>query len=324
MEYLIQMFTTALGDTDQTRWILSSAIGLASMLFLLGIALVIISAISPLRRRLRMASGNSSARRSAPSRLAEVMAPIAPAVLPRTSKERGHMQQKLVEAGYRGPQALMTFYSIKFVLSMIFLVGALLLVSVVPRFNTVQVFMVFLTAVFIGIAIPNFYLNRRLERRKKAILHAFPDALDLLVACTEAGLGLNAAIQRVSEELFVSHPTLAEELFIVNAEMRAGVNRSRALQNLSDRNGVEEIRGLVSMLNQSMRFGTSVADTLRVYSEEFRDKRMQRAEEQAAKLGTKMIFPMVFCMFPAFFIIAVGPAVIGVVHALRGSSLGSG
>jgi tight adherence protein C len=265
------------------------------MLFLLGIALVIISAISPLRRRLRMASGNSSARRSAPSRLAEVMAPIAPAVLPRTSKERGHMQQKLVEAGYRGPQALMTFYSIKFVLSMIFLVGALLLVSVVPRFNTVQVFMVFLTAVFIGIAIPNFYLNRRLERRKKAILHAFPDALDLLVACTEAGLGLNAAIQRVSEELFVS-----------------------------DRNGVEEIRGLVSMLNQSMRFGTSVADTLRVYSEEFRDKRMQRAEEQAAKLGTKMIFPMVFCMFPAFFIIAVGPAVIGVVHALRGSSLGSG
>ena len=140
--------------------------------------------------------------------------------------------------------------------------------------------------------------------------------MDLLVVCVEAGLGLAAAIQRVADELAISHPELASELFIVNAEIRAGVERVRALQGLADRTGLDDIRGLVSLLAQSLRFGTSVAETLRVYSDEFRDKRMQRAEEQAAMIGTKLIFPLVLFLFPSFFLVMIGPAILGVLAAL--------
>jgi tight adherence protein C len=136
-----------------------------------------------------------------------------------------------------------------------------------------------------------------------------------MVVCIESGLGLGQTIDRVADELMVSHPELAEELALVNAEMRAGVESVTALKNLADRTGLEDIRGLVSTLVQTLRFGTSVADGLRVYSEEFRDKRMQNAEERAAKIGTKMIFPLVFFMFPAFFVVAVGPAVVQMIDA---------
>ena len=130
----------------------------------------------------------------------------------------------------------------------------------------------------------------------------------------ESGLGLAAAIQRVADELDVSHEELAFELSTVNAEIRAGMPREKALRNLADRTGLQDIRGLVGLLVQTMKFGTSISDALRVYSEEFRDKRMQRAEEQAAKMGTKLIFPLVFCMFPIFFIVAIGPAVLRIVE----------
>jgi tight adherence protein C len=131
----------------------------------------------------------------------------------------------------------------------------------------------------------------------------------------ESGLGLGPAIQRVAEEINVSHPELSMDLAMVNAEMRAGMQREEALRNLADRTGLPDIRGLVGLLVQSMRFGTSVADALRIYSEEFRDKRMQAAEEQAAKIGTRMIFPLVLCMFPVFFIVAVGPAALRIIDA---------
>jgi tight adherence protein C len=149
-----------------------------------------------------------------------------------------------------------------------------------------------------------------MENRIKKLRDGFPDALDLLVVCVESGLGLTAAIQRVADELGVSHEELAMELSLVSAETRAGMERSKALRNLAERSGLDDIRGLVSMLIQAMRFGTSIADTLRVYSEEFRDRRMQKAEEQAAKIGTKLLFPLVFCLFPSFFLVAIGPAIL--------------
>jgi tight adherence protein C len=156
-----------------------------------------------------------------------------------------------------------------------------------------------------------------IERRQREILNGFPDALDLIVACTEAGLGLNAALQRVANDIAVSHPELSSELALVNSEIRAGVERVTALRNLATRTGIEDIRGLVSLLSQSLRFGTGIAETLRIYAHDLRDKRMQRAEEEAAKIGTKMIFPLIFCMFPAFFVVMVGPAVIGVLRVLQ-------
>ena len=169
-----------------------------------------------------------------------------------------------------------------------------------------------------GMLLPNIILSKMVEKRGKALTHGFPDALDLLVVCVESGLGLAAAIQRVSDELGVSHPELAFELSTVNSEIRMGVQREQALRNLADRTGLEDIRGLVGLLIQTMRFGTGIADTLRVYSEEFRDKRTQKAEEQAAKMGTKLVFPLVLFMFPIFFIVAIGPAVLRIIDAFTG------
>ncbi|MEA3411724.1 MAG: type II secretion system F family protein [Pseudomonadota bacterium] len=320
MEHLLQLFSLVLGDTEHMRWAFAGAIGLATILFLLGVATVINGAIDPLRRRIRIASEHSGrAATQSSARFADALSPFASVILPRNTEELGRMRRKLAEAGYRSPNALATFYSVKFVLTIVFFAVMLMIVTKIPDLSKIQLLTFLMIGTAIGLVAPNFHLNRRQERRKKMIVNAFPDALDLLVSCTEAGLGLNAAIERVSQELSVSAPILASELYLVNAEIRAGVERGQALRNLSERNGVDDIRGLVSLINQSMRFGTSIAETLRVYAEEFRDKRMQRADEQAAKLGTKMIFPMVFCMFPSFFLIAAGPAVIGVIRALEGT-----
>jgi tight adherence protein C len=179
-----------------------------------------------------------------------------------------------------------------------------------PDLATQSVVMYATMGAGVGMLAPNYILHKLLDSRMKQLRNGFPDALDLLVVCVESGLGLGPALQRVANELGVSHPELSFELATVTAEIRAGVQRETALKNLADRTGLTDIRGLVSLLVQSMRFGTSVADALRVYSDEFRDKRMQAAEEQAAKLSTKLIFPLILFMFPVFFIVAIGPAVL--------------
>ncbi len=140
--------------------------------------------------------------------------------------------------------------------------------------------------------------------------------VDQLIVCTEAGLGLDAGLQRVAKDTFLSNAIMGYELDQVNAELRAGVAREQALKNLVTRTGVEEIRGLVSALSQSMRFGTSIGNTLRVFAEDLRDKRMQRAEEEAAKLAVKMLIPLAFCFFPGIFIVILGPAVISIYTSL--------
>jgi len=145
-----------------------------------------------------------------------------------------------------------------------------------------------------------------------AVRAAFPDALDLMVVCVESGLALPQAIERVAEEMAVSQAELAEELALVNAQIRAGISSTEALRQLADRTGLEDIQGLVSLLAQSIRFGTSVAATLRIYAEEFRDRRMQAAEEMGAKIGTKLVFPLIFCLWPSFFLVAIGPVIIGI------------
>jgi tight adherence protein C len=164
--------------------------------------------------------------------------------------------------------------------------------------------------------IPSKLLERKALKHQDILRKGFPDALDLLVVSVEAGLGFNAALDRVSRELYISHPRLAHELSIVNDEIRAGVERPQALRNLYLRTGLEDIQGLVTLIAQSLRFGTSIAESLRVYSEEYRDQRMQKAEEQAALIGTKLIFPLVLCIFPSFFIVMIGPAILGVFTVL--------
>ena len=137
------------------------------------------------------------------------------------------------------------------------------------------------------------------------------------MVCVEAGLGFDIAIRRISNEMRHSHPIIAEEFGIISAEIGAGIDRINSLKSFADRTGLNDIQGFVALLSQSIRFGTSIGDTLRIYSEDFRDKRMQMAEEMAAKVSTKMIFPMVLCFFPSFFIIAGGPIMIRVVETFK-------
>ena len=169
----------------------------------------------------------------------------------------------------------------------------------------------------IGVRLPDRALEHVRQRRIKRLRNGLPDALDLLVVCVESGLGLRPPSSASRASSSSATPTSGRSSSLVNAEMRAGVERAVALRNLANRTGVDDINGLVGLLVQTIRFGTSVAEALRVYSEEFRDKRMQKAEEQAAKIGTKMIFPLVLCLFPSFFIVAIGPAVLRIIAVFK-------
>ena len=316
MEYLIDLLEDLVGDPARVRVAFVALVALT--VFVVGLALTVLvaGATSPLRRRVEQAVGPAAAGAGAMAGLNRMLDSAAPIVTPRKEGERVRVRTRMIHAGYRSPNAITAFFTVKLLLGIMLPVAVLLGASQFPYYTTYQVGVAALVASFLGMMIPNLYLGKRVEKRQRALRNGFPDALDMLVVCVEAGLGLNAAIQRVTAELSVSHPELASELGLVNAEIRAGVDRVQALRNLADRTGLPDIRGLVALLAQSLRFGTSVAETLRVYAEEFRDKRMQRAEEQAAKIGTKLLFPLVFCLFPGFFLVAIGPALLGVMNAL--------
>ncbi len=317
MEYLYQLASNALGNPDDPALILALVFGLAVMIFILAMMVIIMGVYNPLRKRLLLVSGGQDESMEAAGTIAKVVQPVQGLVLPQKEEEKSKVRTKLSEAGYRSTTALTTFYGTKIILAISF--GGLVAIAApfFPKYTIQEVGYAVLIASFIGLVLPNYILDKKVKKRKEAIINGFPDALDLLVICTEAGLGLNAAIQRVTQELGISYPELMEELEMVNAETRAGVDRITALRNLADRTGIDQIKGLVSLLTQSLRFGTSVGETLRIYSEEFRDKREQKAEEEAAKIATKMIFPLVFCLFPAFFVVAIGPAILGVIKAFK-------
>jgi len=311
METLSQL-STALGMSADTLFVLLTGV----TVFCLGAVIsgIYVSAGNPLKRRLSAAVQQEAPLATAqlkPKRdLTRMINPVARYILPQDGKERARAAENLIHAGFRSEKALPYYYGLKALLAL----GLPLIVFVVsrwlPQWTISTLGFAMLAAAFVGVTLPNFVLEKIKLNRIKKLRNGFPDALDLLVVCVEAGLGLGAAIDRVARDLDVSHTELAGELTLVNVEMRAGIERPVALKNLADRSGLADIRGLVGLLVQTMRFGTSIGDALRVYSEEFRDKRMQKAEEQAAKIGTKLIFPLVSCLFPAFFIVAVGPAVL--------------
>lgn len=283
--------------------------------FVLGSAVLLLNYFDPVRRRVSNVVGDAPEDERLLIKVATAIGPVATYILPQVELERDKAMLQLSRAGFRSPMALHAYYLIKTVLALVLPLIILVSANWLPRIGTTSILTYAMFASGIGLLGPNIVLQRMLENRMNALRKGFPDALDLLVVCVESGLGLAAAIQRVAEELEVSHPELAFELLLVNAEIRVGMPRERALKNLADRTGLEDIRGLVALLVQTMRFGTGVADALRVYSEEFRDKRMQKAEEQAAKMGTMLVFPLVLFMFPIFFIVAIGPAVIRIIDA---------
>jgi tight adherence protein C len=229
---------------------------------------------------------------------------------PQSPSEMGKLQRRLTAAGYRSHEAVPVFFGIR--LGCALIVFALLATPLIVRPNLA----VALAGCGLGYLLPSMVLGRLAKRRQHRIRLGLADALDLLVVSVEAGLGLDQAIQRVGEELDFAHPDLSEELRLINLELRAGKARAEALRNLAERTGVDDISSLVAMLVQTDKFGTSVAQSLRVHSETVRTKRRQRAEEAAAKTGVKMVFPLVFCIFPAIFVVTIGPAAIKFVQVL--------
>ena len=232
------------------------------------------------------------------------------AVAPKSVSEMGKLQQKLVYAGYRSREALVVFFGVRLAVA----VGVFFVLTTGVFFH--PNIMIALAGCAIGYMAPSMVLGRLAGKRQHRIRLGLPDVLDLLVVSVEAGLGLDQAIQRVGEELAFAHPDLADELRLINLELRAGKGRIEALRNLSDRTGVDDVSSLVAMLVQTDKFGTSVAQSLRVHSDTVRTKRRQRAEEAAAKTGVKMVFPLVFCIFPAIWVVSIGPAAIKFIQVL--------
>ena len=232
------------------------------------------------------------------------------AMAPRSTKELGKLQQRLVTAGYRGREAMVVFFGIR--LGLAVLCFAVATTPLVGRPSL----MLALAVCAVGYVLPSMILARMAKRRQHRIRLGLPDALDLLVVSVEAGLGLDQALQRVSDELAFAHPDLCDELKLINLELRAGTGRADALHNLARRTALDDVSSLVTMLVQTDKFGTSVAQSLRVHSETLRTKRRQRAEEAAAKTGAKMVFPLVICIFPAIWVVTLGPAVIKFIQIL--------
>ena len=232
-------------------------------------------------------------------------------MIPRSPDEMSRQERRLVQAGIRRKDAPLLFLGAQAGLAV-----ALLLGFAVAGQLQKNLFLYGALAVLLGAALPDLWLREVVRRRKERIQLALPDALDLLVVCVEAGLGLDQSLARIGQELRRAHPDLSEELHLLGLELNAGKARAEALRNLAKRTEVEDLRSLVAVLIQTDRFGTSIADSLRVFSDSLRTKRRQRAEEFAAKMGVKMIPPLFLFILPATFVVVVGPAIIGIATGL--------
>ncbi len=318
MDYLVAVLSRISGSPEALTVVFSVVMGAAAFSFGLAGMFLVNGLNSPTRQRVqRLTEDKVNRRKGAVERLLERLRPYYNRAIPEDKREQARVKRQLIHAGLRKSNALGSFYALKIMLIVGLPLGVLLIVGWIPGLSTQQVVASALVAGAVGLLGPNYFLQKKVNARQRRLMEGLPDALDLLVVCAEAGLGLKGAIQRVADDLGVSHPELAGELALVNVEVRAGISHTDALRNLSERTGLEDVRGLVTLLVQSMRFGTSIADALRIYATEFRDRRMQKAEEAAAKIGTKMIFPLVLCLFPSFFLVAIGPAILGVLAAFR-------
>jgi tight adherence protein C len=224
----------------------------------------------------------------------------------------GHSKRlKFLKAGIRRENAPAIFYGIKFLLVIllpsIFMIVRLTVFEIASYQLTI---MIFVMLALLSFYLPDLWLRQKIDKRKERMLKALPDALDLLVICVEAGMGLDEGITRVANEIKLTSPDLSDEFRLLNLELRAGKDKKDALKNLALRTDIEEVKNLVVLLIQADKFGTSVATTLRVYSDTFRTQRMQKAEELAAKIPVKLVFPLILFIFPSLFVAILGPAVI--------------
>lgn len=307
MDTLTQIFLSQAPDRQSAEEWALLFVAAAAFCLIFGVLLLLNSIFDPVRSRFLREKSDvilTSADRDAGI---NVYLKYKHILLPTDAQLLSRTMQRLNHAGFHYRKHLYQYYAIRLFSMIVLPIISLLILSLFPGVKLGIFFEVGILMIVLGYVFPSFILDHFIKKRQKIIQRAFPDALDLLVVCSEAGLSLDAAIQKVTAEMKFSQPILADELSLVIAEIRAGIDRKKAFNNLSDRTGVAEIRGLMSSINQSMRFGSSIAETLRVYSDDFRDKRVQAAEEKAAKIGAKLIFPTALCLLPCFILIVIVP-----------------
>ena len=250
-------------------------------------------------------------------RIIKLSGPLANLSVPKEGWENSSLRTRFMNAGFRNALAPVIYFTAKTTLAICLplLVFFVLSTSSTKFGINALLFWLFLSAA-IGYYLPNILLSNIIARRQREIFETFPDALDLMTVCVEAGLAMDAALARVAAEIGLKSAVLSDELNLVTLELRAGSSKEKALRNLALRTGVEDVDALVAMLIQSERFGTSIAASLRVQSDQLRTKRRQRAEEQAAKIALKLLFPLIFFIFPALLVVLMGPAFIQIYRVL--------
>jgi len=241
---------------------------------------------------------------------------------PQDQEEYSQIQMTLLRAGYRSKGAVQTFHFAQFALGMGFLAIGVIYTLIMPDASTQKTILTVLIPGAVGYYLPKYWVTKRVQKREEEITQGFPDALDLMLVCVEAGQSLDQAIIRVAKDIRASFASLADEFEIVAYEMKAGKDKTRVLRDFGERCGVQDVNSFVTVLIQSTTFGTSIAEALRVYAEEMRDKRVMRAEEKANKLPTKLTLgTMLFCL-PPLLIILIGPSIYGIAQNLGGGGGG--
>lgn len=289
-----------------------------------GAAFGVMRALAPRPTKTRLdqvAAGNSASQQKAGAgwerTMVNLAGPLAKLALPSEGWETSVLRTRFMHAGYHARSVPMVYFAAKAGLALILPAIFLLYVGIGRlELSTNAALFALLSLAAFGYYLPNLVLARLVSQRKRELFESFPDAIDLMTVCVEAGLGLDAAMVRVAEEMRLRSKALANELHLVSLELRAGRTREQALRNLAMRTGVEEVEALVSMLVQADRFGTSVAASLRVHSDTLRTTRQLRAEEAAAKIALKLLFPLIFFIFPSLLLVLMGPAFINIYRVL--------
>ena len=296
-------------DTERLRLLFVGLLGLVGFSLALAFSLFANAMLNPLKKRIDEVRNDKGAK-PPHGNAGKLLQRLGAFIVPKAEQKRAALAERLESSGYRSPRAMAYFYGIKlsgFILAPLLVLGGIALLTNRPALDELWLAIIAGTLAFLA---PDHWLKWQVRKRQERLRHALPDALDLMVVCAEAGLGLSAAITRVADEVDVQHPELADELQLVMMQTRAGMDNRSALKELERRTGVDDISAFVTTLLQAMRFGTSIGQSLRIFSDEMRDKRMQRAQERAARLSLTMLMPITLCMLPMFFLILLGPAIL--------------
>lgn len=248
--------------------------------------------------------------------IVQIIGPFAKLSTPSGNWDTSPLRLKFINAGFRHPDARYIYFAIKSLLPVLFAILMFLTLRIENQIDELTQVMYLGISALTGCYLPNLFLYLQIKARKREIFENFPDATDLMLVCVEAGLGLDASLNRVANEISIKSEALAEELHTTNLEIRAGGTREKSLRNLALRTGLEEILTFATMLTQADKFGTSIGDSLRVFSDDLRHKRQILAEELAAKVPTKMLFPLVVCIFPSILMVILGPAIIQIIRTV--------